>query len=81
MTTTIRHRCGHSTTYWAGDRGGYVYIVTDRTPGTLGQQPTLHGGHTLTALRQAALRHQRQQRRGNHMPCLECMNVALGCAL
>ncbi len=84
MTTTITHRCGHSTTYWASDRGGYVYITSPGHPGSLGQQPTRRGGSTLScgpsieSLRQVARAHQRDRRRGNPIPCEDCEMAAIG---
>lgn len=47
MEFTIRHRCGHVSSFWAPFSGGYVRIVDANRPGTLGRQPTWHGGSTL----------------------------------
>ncbi len=48
MEFTIKHRCGHVTEFWAPSAGGYVRVVDSNHPGTLGRQPTWHGGSTLT---------------------------------
>lgn len=44
-TTTITSRTlGRTFRFFVQDRGGYVYLVTDRRPGTTGQQICAGGG-------------------------------------
>jgi hypothetical protein len=47
MEITITHRCGKKRTFWSRAEGGYVHLTTPGRPGTLGEQPTMHGGSTL----------------------------------